>query len=403
LSLPASAVGERTVSLRPAGELDVMVLGVPPGYEANLQILALDETHPLLLEHLVRGEVHFAFDGWRPGSFRCQLAVGRDTEAHVLADERVEVRVGQRSSTTLIFPERHDEGPGGSVDGVLAMPESEFDLGDLAAELSLVLLPEAPGQLQLARSSYALTRRLDAMERTPMGADARLWRFDDVPPGDYVLLVRPLGLTRALRVEPGRALHVELELPPLAHSRVRWTRTAGGRGVRLAELSTTLAEETVRELGAFDVRQQFVEADGTYVLTSVPGRLRLCALESDMTPRVEEIDAASGWNDFEFLLGAPPRITLDLQLDGQAYAVDLAFWFGVEVAPVVTGHRLLAVLAKGEEHGGRPANHHAAYDFSERGSFHFVFPALEGFDPIAPRTLSTDSPEPATIELVRRP
>jgi hypothetical protein len=379
LDLDPRAAGEHVVLLAPAGDLVIHVVDVPVGNEASLRIRSDSAQDELLMEHGVRRTERFTLNGWPTGPCRVQLVMTRHPE-RVLAEELIDVRSGARADVTLRFPVL--EGSVGEVEVTLLLPASDPTLEEVGAETWLALHPLDPTPAQAARIPEELEIAFHRMITSPAEPRFHFWTFQAVPQGSYVAVLHPLGSTASVEVVPGVPARVEMEVEGLARTRVRWRHGDAPEGLSLARLHATLDSVHAEEPEWLEVRQS-LEPDGTHLLVSAPGRLHLRALAADMTMHARSIDVVAGWNELELVPDDTSSLSVELVADGVPVPVDLAFWFGVEVTPGAdTTSQMTSRLAKGE--GGEAANSRARFDFSGPGKFRFRFPAVPGFDDLAP-------------------
>lgn len=379
LDLDSGASGERDVLLPRGGPLDIGVANLPVGYEASLRIHSAGNPSELLMEHRVRGSERLEFEGWPTGRCRVQLVIPHP-EA-VLAEEDVEVDSGARAEVTLRFPWL--EGGVSDVEVMLLPPADDPTLAELGDETWLALRPLDPTPVQAARVPAELEIAFHQMSSSPAGARFRFWTFQEVPKGSYLAVLQPFGLTSPVEVVPGGPARLEMEIEGLARTRVRWLYDGAPGALSVARLSATLDSAYAAEPEWLEVHQSR-EPDDTYLLVSAPGKLRLQALESDLSSRERSIEVVAGWNEFEFVLGDTPRLTIELVADGLPVPVDLSFWFGVEVTPSgSTTSQVTRRLVKGEEDAVRAVNSRARFDFSGPGTFRFRFPGMPDFEELA--------------------
>ncbi|MBL8730870.1 MAG: hypothetical protein JNN13_00690 [Planctomycetes bacterium] len=258
--------GERTVQLRPGGDLDLHAVGGTPPAGSVLRVLGNLQSSPV---------AEFPFDPSRvtrvdrlpAGTWRLVVQKGAWHEDPLtLGEVDATFVAGSTTAATIVLR-------GGVAQPRAVVAAGTLSLGE-AWGASITLGVEARGttrtwQTQLVRIT------LDSMP--PIGAGVRRWHAGELPPGSYRCSVAGAAWQSEFELGPNGDEQIAVVVPDPCRVRVRCIDTDSGAQVPPGNWGLrwrAAATETGAALGSAAARQG---ADGTFELLAPPGAIELDA------------------------------------------------------------------------------------------------------------------------------
>jgi hypothetical protein len=227
LKLDLSLGGERTVSLEPGGDLEVLVSGVQGDSGSHLRLRSAKGSHPALDIQLAQDGTS-SFTGLAPGSYTVRAEIGEWFRSPlVLGETAVEIRAGSSVRASLVL-EATPRLERANAAGVVYLPvEWKQD----RVVVSLELLDTA---LDGSDSHSILTVEKEPVERD--GLAAYRWSRQGLQAGRYELEVSDPSYSVVIDIPPGGRGNYELVVPPPAELHVLIVDAATGADVLTEKL-----------------------------------------------------------------------------------------------------------------------------------------------------------------------
>jgi hypothetical protein len=340
--IPPAEVSRVEMRLRPAGALQVDLKGLDAADAASVRVYATEGPPTLIADVQIGLQCDsLTFDGIAAGAYSARLEPRLQPLQDPLDRQDVAIERGGRSIVHLTAT---SPGPVSMVEitGEIALSDDVLRVADLRLELQ----PVEPSSLHWRRAAMGEEIHVDDT-KDEGGGILRSFRFHPVLPGEYSVVLSPLGFRWRIDVQPGEPKHVFLETGTLAITRVRFRDAVSGDAASPLDI-TAMIEGRGGVANAL-VRTAGTEAGELEVL-SPPGRLGiLCQDKAAAAPTVTQ-DVVAGPNVVDIALRACGRLRLEVRRAEDVVEPGLEFWSGVHVrTPESAGEisRMLWTTARG--------------------------------------------------------
>ena len=397
--------GDRTVSLRRAGELQVTWTGTPPAGPV-LDVRALDGplADRLVGRQLLAGGPPALFTGLAPGRFGVELH-RMSREGRLLLSRETRVRAGERTSLHLHLEPLANAPELVPLGGTLQVHSGWRGLGGL----SLAVRRDDPagaggwGTAMTDRSKHALG---EVTAREGAG-DVRPWKSDAVLPGRFRIEVRgperalllqewiqvgPVGATNvALVIDAPTAVAIDVREGAAERPFLTGASSPGRRGLSISYRLADSDASYRRVSGELD------GATGVFHARMPRGEWELSIFHEDYAWVQKRLALNLSQTSVTVVLRSSCTLELRLVSEGWRVPVEREWFRAIEI----TDFEGEPLPFGSETVGNSPGR--ARLSMEDRSPCRLVFPPVNGFAPIAPieATLSSESPTVLEFELER--
>ena len=393
--------GDRTLTLRPAGELQITWTGEPPSGPV-LEIQPLDG--PLagqrVGQQLLSGGPPMLFSGLAPGRYEVNLRRMRRSGRLLLSREAA-VRAGERTALRLnLEPLAHAPEPV-PLGGTIQVHSGWRGMGKLSLE---VRRDDPTGALAWGTATTDRhTHALGEVTAEEGAGDVRPWKAEDVlpgrvridvlGPGGSLLLREPVDVGRAgaegvvLRVDEPALVAIDVREGSTGRRFLRGASSPGQRGLNISCRPAGSSASYEEVCGEVD------EDTGVFQARLPRGEWELSIFHQDFAWIRERLSLGSSSKSLTVTLQGSCTIDLRLMSEGWTVPVELKYWRAIEVTDADSEELPFGI----EMVGNRPG--HARLTMEDRGRCRLILPQVNGFSRSPPIHVTLSPGEPTVVEV----